>query len=162
IFVGALVVFVPMAVSQSALLGSNIQVYYDQVWKALTERTSPLVRNLNETLRRYHIHSPTGDQLLNQYQADIGIYLRQLLDYILLVGRSSASRLIWVVIIPIVTLYTLIDFEHMREAAYNRIPAPHREAPLRLVAAVGKVFMSYLRGLFTVCLAYGISLGIIL
>jgi predicted PurR-regulated permease PerM len=162
IFVGALIVFVPMAVSQSALLGSNIQVYYDEVVKGVTQRNYPVVSRLMATLRRYHIPSPTADQLLKQYQADIGIYLRQLLDYLLLVVRNSASRLIWVVIIPIVTLYLLIDFEHMRQAAYERIPAAHREATLRIIAAVGKVFMSYLRGLFTVCLAYGIALGIIL
>jgi predicted PurR-regulated permease PerM len=102
------------------------------------------------------------EQLLNQYKADIGSYLRQLLDYILLVVRNSASRLIWVIIIPIVTLYTLIDFEKIRRAAYRRIPSAHREMTLRIAAEVGQVFMSYLRGLFLVCLAYGVTLGIVL
>src|SRR5207248_8635960 len=100
--------------------------------------------------------------LLNNYQAEIGTYLRELLQELIEAMRASLSRLIWIVIIPIVTLYLIADFDRLRRRAYHMIPDAYRNQTVQIAAGVTRVFARYLRGLFLVCVSYGIVLGSIL
>jgi predicted PurR-regulated permease PerM len=155
IFVGALVVFLPLAIAQLGTLGNSIESYYNSV----RESVDALMERHVHWLERYHIPHPSAQKLLDDYRQQVITYLQQLLGQILASLRDAAGRLIWVVIVPIVTLYMIIDFERIRARVHHLVPDDHREAVMKISGDVGSVFARYLRGLVTVCVAYGIAMG---
>jgi predicted PurR-regulated permease PerM len=158
IFAAAIGVLLPLAAAQSANLGSNIQSYYSQIVGKLTTLASKPIY----LLRRYNLPPPTFEQVLTQYQGEISHALQQLLNYLLIALRGAASRLIWIVIIPVVSLYTVIDFPRISARVQHLIPSAHRDVVLNIINAVNRVFLEYLQGLILVCIYYGIAQGVVL
>ncbi|MHB8637558.1 MAG: AI-2E family transporter [Fimbriimonadaceae bacterium] len=77
-------------------------------------------------------------------------------------GMQFAGNLIWVVIIPIVTFYTLRDFNVILAKALLVVPAPNRPLVQTAVSDVTIIFGKYLRGLGLVSILNGIATGILL
>ena len=77
-------------------------------------------------------------------------------------GMQFAGNLIWVVIIPIVTFYTLRDFNVILTKALLVVPARNRSKVQIAVSEVTIIFGKYLRGLGFVSVLNGIATCILL
>lgn len=161
IFFGGVIVLLPLAVSEAAQLVGQIPTYYQDVMANLSS-VGGEHSTLKALFQRYNIPGPMGERLVAEYQAQLGRYLQDLLGYIGNALKYTAGRLIWVIIVPIVALYTVIDYERIRTRAFHLIPDVHRDRTTEIAAAVTRVFISYLRGLFLVCVSYGLTLGVVL
>ncbi|MEN6519913.1 MAG: AI-2E family transporter [Armatimonadota bacterium] len=72
------------------------------------------------------------------------------------------SSIVWLVIIPIVTIFLLIDIDKIKAKALLLAPERHRERTASLASSVGRVFGAYIRGLLTVSVLYGIACGVVI
>jgi predicted PurR-regulated permease PerM len=68
----------------------------------------------------------------------------------------------WLLVVPIVTLYLMIDLDRIKLRMYHVIAERHRGLVVDLSMQVGRVFSAYLRGLMMVCLSFGIALYVVL
>ncbi|MCC2670025.1 MAG: putative permease [Armatimonadetes bacterium] len=112
-------------------------------------------------LRRMNL-PPSVSELWQQYQRDITGYAQVLLERVFLSLQASAGFLGWVVVVPIVTLYLLIDLDALRARLAHLIPDRHRNTVFRLTLEVGRVFGAYLRGLTAICLCFGLLIYLVL
>lgn len=70
---------------------------------------------------------------------------------------SSVSRLLTVILVPIVIFYVLADIDRLRGRFFFLLPEKMRESFQRGAEDVGNVFGSYVRGMLLVSLAYGVT-----
>lgn len=83
---------------------------------------------------------------------------------------SSGSELIlawipnltWVVVVPVLAFYALMDFHRIYAKAVLLVPAAHRPFAQTLIAEISAVFGNYLRGLGLVCLLLGLCIAAVL
>jgi predicted PurR-regulated permease PerM len=75
---------------------------------------------------------------------------------------ANASRALWIILIPIIAFYFLMDIDRMRRKATLLIPESIRPRAMDVLSRVGVVFSGYVRGLLIVCLMYGIVTTIVL
>jgi predicted PurR-regulated permease PerM len=74
---------------------------------------------------------------------------------------ASASRLLSVILVPIVTFYILADIDRLRGRALFLVPEGLRQSVMRASADIGVVFGGYVRGILLVSLLYGISVMVL-
>lgn len=98
-----------------------------------------------------------SDQLVEQYSAQAAAFLRASAGHIAAVIAGSVSRLLSVVLVPIIAFYLLSDFDRLRARLFFLLPDRFREGFRRTTLDVGIVFGSYVRGLVLVCSAYAVS-----
>lgn len=157
LFIGAMVILLPIAFAQSNQLVGKIPAAYDQVRQSI----DAWARDNITLLQR--LHFPTSTQeIWDRYHREIAAYLQALPKRIFAAFQASAGRLIWIVIIPIVTLYLMVDIDRIRARAFHLVPDAHRDTWTKISGEVGRIFASYLRGLFIVCVGFGTALGLIL
>lgn len=77
-------------------------------------------------------------------------------------GMRVATNLIWVVIIPIVSFYMILDFHVILAKALLIVPPKNRSMVQTAVSEITQIFGKYLRGLGLVSLLNGIATGILL
>ncbi len=83
-------------------------------------------------------------------------------SYVTSYGMSVLSNLVWVVIIPIVAFYALVDFHLILGKVLLLVPRRHRGAAQTYVSEVSAVFARYLRGLAILSVLNGIATAILL
>ena len=88
--------------------------------------------------------------------------LSQSSSYLTKYGMSFVSNLIWVVIIPIVAFFALVDFHTILSKALLLVPRTHRNATQTYISEVSAVFAKYLRGLAILSIMNGIATGVVL
>ena len=76
-------------------------------------------------------------------------------NYLTRYGIGFLSNLIWVVIVPIVAFFALVDFHSILGKALLLVPRTHRNATQTYVSEVSAVFAKYLRGLAILSLMNG-------
>ena len=76
-------------------------------------------------------------------------------NYLTKYGVGFLSNLIWVVIVPIVAFFALVDFHSILGKALLLVPRSHRNATQTYVSEVSAVFAKYLRGLAILSLMNG-------
>lgn len=74
---------------------------------------------------------------------------------------ASASKLIYVILIPIVTFYLLLDLDRLKGRFLFLLPATARDTFRKMSGDVGEVFGSYVRGMLTVSFMYGVTAVIV-
>lgn len=70
------------------------------------------------------------------------------------------SGAVILILIPIITVFLLMDIDKLKKKALLFVPKAYRDKTALLVGAMGKVFGSYIRGLITVSILYGIACGL--
>lgn len=156
-FVGSIAILLPLSINQVNQLVSHIPSAYEQVRTSIDKWALANITVLEQ------IHFPTSTKdVWDRYHREIAAYLQGLPMRIFGAFESSAGRLIWIVIIPMVTLYMMIDIDKIRRRIVYLIPKEYEAHVLDVVRDVSTVFARYVRGLFVVCTGFGIALGILL
>ncbi len=157
VFITGIVVLLPLGFKESTQLVNRIPAAYEQVRAGIDDF---MRRNITVL---QHLRLPLStEEAWNQYHREIAQYLQEVPRRIFSAFQASAARLIWIVIIPIVTLYMMVDIDRIRARAYHVVPEAHREVAVQIANKVAAVFGRYLRGLFVVCVGFGIVLGVVL
>ncbi len=157
LFFGVLAYVVPLAIGQVADLLNNLDLYSTRLQGAvgdLLERNELVLRRLNLPVSLH--------ELQQQYGGQITGWLQLLLQRAFVSLQISAGMLGWVLVVPIVTLYLLIDLDRIHRRLNHLVPPQHREATSATARKVGNVFSAYLRGLTGICVAYGAMLILVL
>ncbi len=76
------------------------------------------------------------------------------MEYISGALGSALSKILWVIFIPISTLWFLRDMDYIRAKGIHFTPDRHRDRVLSLSGAVGDVFAKYIRGMAAVAILY--------
>lgn len=157
LFFGVLAYIVPLAIGQVADLLKNLDLYSARLQSAvgdLLERNESVLRRLNLPVSLHELQQQYGGQLTG--------WLQLLLQRAFVSLQISAGMLGWVLVVPIVTLYLLIDLDRIHRRLIHLVPPQHREAASVTARKVGNVFSAYLRGLTGICVAYGAMLILVL
>jgi predicted PurR-regulated permease PerM len=156
-FLAIALVLIPTAVTQAQDLIENYGLYQ----KRLEAWGSDMIVQAQPLLRRFNLPTTT-DELITQYRGQINASLQVLVARITSALQGALGKALWLVIIPIVTFYLMLDIDRILVRLIFLFPEGRRER----VAGVGRkvvgVFTGYLRGLFVVCAAYAIVNGLIL
>ena len=151
VFVGVVAFLIPVTVGQVADLVRNADAYLLKVRTALDGWVTA-----NSTLLRRFNLPPSTTELWSRYQVDATAAIQMLLQRVFEVLQASAGKLSWLVIVPLVTLYLLVDFDRARERLIFLLPDDRRDQIVALAAKVGGVFAAYVRGLVAICACYGL------
>ncbi len=170
---GATVALVLLAIALVAL-GSLIVSVLSSTLPQLQRQVPGLVGNitswLDATAARMGLHAhldlgSLGELLTRSVSGDPQRWAMQLLSS----ARSGGSTLLNVlgnaILIPVLTLYLLLDWRELMQRAVGLVPLRHRDRLLDLVHECDGVLASYLRGQLTVMLllaafyAVGLSLA---
>jgi predicted PurR-regulated permease PerM len=151
LFVGVIAFLVPRAVTQIADLTQNLNKY-GQVLELAFDKWA---KDNATLLARLHL-PPTLSGLWDQYQNEIIRYLQVVLQGLFISLQAGLGTLGWAVVVPIVTLYLMIDMERLRARLYHVVAPRHRAVVGDLASKVGNVFAAYLRGLILICAAFGL------
>lgn len=157
VFVAVTAYGVPRVAFQVADLLRNLETYSRQFEGAVDEwaRTNQVL------LQRLNL-PPTLTEFWQQYRGQITGYAQGILGNVFGALQSSAGVLSWVIIIPLVTLYLLIDLDKIRDRLLYLPPPQHRETVFALASKVGGVFAAYFRGLIGICAAYSLLVYLVL
>lgn len=101
-------------------------------------------------------------QLAGQHAGDVGTMLAKRLAAWAQTAFDSVGFLLWLVLIPLATLYMLSDLPHIRARFLAMIPPRHRETARLIAHDAAAVFMGYLRGLSIVSALYGLGVLVVL
>ncbi|MEN6372794.1 MAG: AI-2E family transporter [Armatimonadota bacterium] len=151
------VFLIPALIDQAKELAKNAPTYTREAGTYI----NGFMSNHRSLLERVHlptsmedISTRYGSQIENIAAASfsrVGTWLGGLL-----------SSIVWLVIIPIVTIFLLIDIDKIKAKALLLAPERHRERTASLANSVGRVFGAYIRGLLTVAVLYGIACGVVI
>lgn len=146
-----MVAVVPRAIGQVADLIRNIDAYGLRLQAFL----DGWVHQNADLLRRAGLPPSVAD-IWRDHQAQILGYLQVGLQGVFQSLQGFAGALGWFLVIPIVTLYLMMDLDPLKARIHHACPPQHREWATSMSARVGQVFAAYLRGLTLICLAFGL------
>jgi predicted PurR-regulated permease PerM len=151
VFIGFVAFLIPVTVGQVADLVRNADEYLAKIRLGLDGWVSAN----GALLQRFNL-PPSSTELWTRYQGDATVAVQALLQRFFEFLQASAGKLSWLVIVPLVTLYLLVDLDRARERLIFMLPDDRREQIVALTAKVGGVFAAYVRGLVAICACYGL------
>jgi predicted PurR-regulated permease PerM len=157
VLAGVVMAVLPRAIGQVSELIGNIGPYGQRLQTTL----DAWARDHGEQLRRFGL-PVSVNEFWRLHQAEITRYLQGALQTAFLSLQSFAGALGWLLIVPIVTLYLMMDLDAMKARLHHVIPVRHQPFVENLSVEVGRVFAAYLRGLIAVCLSYGVAIYFVL
>ena len=144
IFVILALLVIPSLLTQTVQLFNTAPQLFSNLQKFLTERFP----TLNDE-----------SSLLRQTLLSIGVFLQdqpdKLLDPILNSAASVVNFFVLLVIIPVVTVYMLLDWDRLMEQIDTLLPLDHAPTIRQLFAEIDRKMSSFIRGMGTVCLILG-------
>lgn len=157
VFALAVVFLVPMIAGQANQLAKN----YDR-YAADAQYQVELVLKRNATLLE-KLNMPTtvqawGAQFSEQFKGIAGSALSMIAGVL----QGILSKLLWLVIIPLFTLWMLKDFDYIKAKIVHLTPETHRDRLVGLSAAIGGVFGNYIRGMMVVATLFSIATMLVL
>jgi predicted PurR-regulated permease PerM len=157
LFFGVIAFLVPRAVSQVSDLLRNLDTYSLRLQSAV----DGWARDYAVQLRKLNL-PPSLTEAWQRYQGELSGSFTALLRRLFETLQASAGLLSWLVIVPIVTLYLLIDMDPLQARLCHLVPEQHRAVTVDLCGKVGGVFTAYLRGLTMICASYGLCIYLVL
>jgi len=134
--------------------------------RALAEQAPTIVTTASDALSARFPDLVLDDSAFRQLTAQLGDWARtqgtEVLSRVLTSARSLLGVLLLLVVVPVVTVYMLLDWPRMLDALDALLP--RRQAPTirRLISEIDRSVAAYIRGMGTVCLGmaayYGIGL----
>jgi len=154
---GAVAVMLPVAIEQIGELIRNFPAYAGR----LQAQVDAWALQNSELLRRLNL-PPSVNELWSQYQRELPSYVQLLLQRVFVSLQASAGMFGWLVVVPLVTLYLLMDLDALRDRISYLVPDRYRGTAVGLAGQVGRVFGAYLRGLTALCLCFGVTVYLVL
>ncbi|MEO0937938.1 MAG: AI-2E family transporter [Pseudomonadota bacterium] len=144
IFVLAALLVIPTLIQQSVQLFETIPQLSRDLLTFLTERFPSL---LDET------------STISQSLASIGETVRsrggELLNQIISSAASLINVVVLLIIVPVVGVYLLLDWDNMVARVDELLPRDHAPIIRKLAAEVDQTLASFIRGMGTVCIILG-------
>lgn len=126
---------------------------------ALFETAPQLFRDLREFLTARFPSIVDADSTLRQSLDAVGNTIRdrggELLNTILSSAASIINIVVLFVIVPVVAVYMLLDWDRMIARVDELLPRDHAPTIRRLAAEIDNTLSSFIRGMGSVCLALG-------
>ncbi|MDJ0992200.1 MAG: AI-2E family transporter [Dinoroseobacter sp.] len=151
IAVAAVVVFtvlallvVPTLISQTIALGEAIPDMLRQLDTYLSQRF-PVIDDPNSTIR----------QSLNALGETIQNNAGELVQQVFASALGVIGVVVFIVVVPVVAFYLLLDWDHMIARIDELLPRDHRATIRTLASEVDSVMAGFVRGQLTVCLILG-------
>jgi len=161
IFIAAIACFVifvvPILIGQAVDLANNSPRYFDKIQTSLTHA----IESNQRILKRFNLPSTTQevlDEISKEIPALTSGFFKGLGGFL----TEVASKAIWVILIPIITLFLVADIGTLKQRSLLLVPAKSREQTAEVATSIGHVFGAYVRGLVTVAIIFGLLCGIVL
>jgi predicted PurR-regulated permease PerM len=151
-------------ISLAALMAAVLVVL--AIIPTLITQTSALVDAAPEILGRLQIamietFPEIGDEtsIVRQTLADLGAAIQakggQLVQGVLNSALGLLSALVFVVVVPVVTFYLLLDWDRMVARVDQMLPRDHAPVVRQLAVEIDRTLASFVRGQLSVCLVLG-------
>ena len=144
IFILLALLVVPTLVNQSIALFETAPQLFQDLQAFLTQRF-PSLMDADSTLRQ------SLDTVGNTIRERGG----ELLNTVLSSAASIINIVLLFVIVPVVAVYMLLDWDRMIARIDDMLPRDHAPVIRQLAADIDKTLASFIRGMGTVCLALG-------
>ena len=149
IFLGAVVLLLPMVVSQISDLITRVPGYYAE----LQTKAAGLIE-----LAQTHLGQATQErarEFLTGFTDNLGPWLTNLAKNVVSGSVALANLLSLVVITPIVAFYLLRDWDRLVATIDSWLPRHHAQTVRQLIGEVNERIAGFVRGQVTVCLILG-------
>jgi predicted PurR-regulated permease PerM len=135
---------IPSLISQTTALvnsapdiAQHLQAFLIEKFPALTDSTSAIRQTL----------------------AEIGVAVQakgaSLAQGVLTTALSLLSAVLFIVVVPVVAFYMLLDWDHMMERVDQMLPRDYAPVVRRLATEINAVLAAFVRGQLTVCMLQG-------
>lgn len=151
VFVGAIVLLVPVLVEQAR----DLITHYDQY--ALSAQRFALRLQDEARLLPQNAQNVVGD-----IGKKIEIYGRQLLDSIPAILNRSIALASMLIITPIVAYWLLRDYKRLGGKLLRVLPEPRRTTALEVLGEINKLVGSYLLGMAIMVVVVGVYASVVL
>lgn len=131
-------------INSAPAIAAKLQAFLIERFPELTDSTS--------TIR----------QTLAQIAAGIQAKGGQLAETLLTSAMSLVSALVFIVVVPVVAFYMLLDWDHMVARIDSLLPRDHAPVIRRLGVEINEVLAGFVRGQLSVCLILGIYYSVAL
>jgi predicted PurR-regulated permease PerM len=95
-------------------------------------------------------------QTLAQIGASVQSQGAALAESVITSALSMLSAVVFLVVVPVVAFYLLMDWDHMVERLDHLLPRDHAPVIRRLAAEINAALSAFVRGQMTVCLLLGV------
>ncbi|MCU0901122.1 MAG: AI-2E family transporter [Cypionkella sp.] len=130
-----------------------------QQTSALINAAPEIARNLQTFLTERFPELSDETSVMRQTLADIGAFIQSkggdLAQGVISSAMSVISALVFIVVVPVVAFYLLLDWDNMVARVDAMIPRDHLATVRRLAREVDEVLAGFVRGQLTVCLILG-------
>ena len=140
---------VPNVADQAGKLADNLPRYIREASDAVNNilvRYKPL-------LERSHLPT-TASEWASRFSAQIQRAATSGLSLVAGLLTASLSKLLWVIIIPLATLWFLNDLDYIKNKVIHFTPDRHKERLMHLSSAIAAVFGKYVRGMLVVAIIH--------
>ncbi|GGA92481.1 AI-2E family transporter [Brucella endophytica] len=151
VLVLAIMIIVPMLVTQATDLGARLPDYVKQLQAFIAERDSPWLRKL---IGGDNSNSVIQDNLSTLLQQGTS-FLSTLLQSVWNSGKAIIDIAALVVVTPVVAFYMLLDWDRMINQIDSWIPREHLQTVRALARAMDAAIAGFIRGQGTLCLILG-------
>jgi predicted PurR-regulated permease PerM len=148
---------VPRLVDQAVNLAENLPEYSEQVRKTAN---SLLVRG-KPFLERLNLPTSTAEWT-QRFSGQAETAASRALSYLAGTLSAAFSKILWVILIPLSTLWLLKDLDYLKAKIVYLAPPGHQDRLLRVSSAVGGVLGRYVRGMLTVAILFSVVTSIVL
>lgn len=142
---------VPKIADQASQLAKNYGKYVDQIQM----QANAILQHNATLLHRFKLPT-TATDLAKRFSAQLEGVARGAVSLLAGVLTGILSKILWLVIIPLSTLWILRDFDYIKAKVVHFAPEKHRDRLVTLGAAVGGVFGRYVRGMITVAILFSL------
>jgi len=149
VVVGFLVI--PNVADQAGQLSENFPKYSDQAQRQVNR----MLIEHESLLRRFHLPTTMADWT-NQFSSQGKRWASSGFSVIATALTSALGKILWVIIIPLSTLWLLRDLDYIKAKALHFVPEGHRDRFAHVSSAIGDVFGKYVRGMIAVSILYSI------
>lgn len=159
--VSALLLYiVPVILSQLQGLVQELPRYIRGANNWFQQEFQPFLERHHDTIQRLNL--PEDPQvLLSRYSEQFNKYATTWMSNLLQYVSGMLGKLLWLIIIPIITFFVMVDLPRMRHRMMDMVPEHSRHSVGMLLGALAVVWRGYLKGLTTVALLYGVTMAIL-
>lgn len=148
----ALGLLVVPAISRQA---QDLSANYEKYAQIASQRLETLIVGLTPTLEKLNLPT-TVDEWTAKLAPQAQSTAEQGLSMIGTAITSLFSKVLWLIIVPLASLWLLKDIDYFKQKILYLTPENNREKLRKIGSAVGAVFFKYLRGMATVAVIFSI------
>jgi predicted PurR-regulated permease PerM len=144
---------VPPVIDQTDELSKNFNSYYTHVTKTADSYLSRNKKLLNLLGIKQQRVSDIFSQKSGPVMATVNSALGGLTGFL----QNAASKMLWLIIIPVATFFMLRDYTVLRARAISLFPDAYQSQADIMSREIVDVFSAYIRGLAKVCALFAVA-----